>query len=138
MTRYTATARRDGRWWVIQCDQLPGALSQVARLDHAEEVHREAIAFVADVDESEVEVEVRPQLAPELAEELRAAEELAEQSAELDKRAREMRRHAARKLADAGMTVRDVGAVLGVSYQRAHQLLRSPAEKSVRRRSTAA
>lgn len=67
MQRFTATARRDGRWWVVQCDQLPGALSQVARLEQAEVVHREAIAFVADVDESGVEVAVRPQLGPELA-----------------------------------------------------------------------
>jgi predicted RNase H-like HicB family nuclease len=47
MTRYTATARRCGDWWMVQCDQLPGALSQVRSLAKAAEVHREAIAFVS-------------------------------------------------------------------------------------------
>lgn len=130
VTHYTATARRDGRWWVVQCDQYPGALSQVARLEQAAEVHREAIAFVAEVDESDVEVEVRPMLDPELANELRIAEELAAQADEADRRAREMRRDVARKLADSGMTVRDVGAVLGVSYQRAHQLVNPSIHKT--------
>jgi len=43
----------------VQCDQHPGALSQVKRLDQAAEEHREAIAFVAEVPVDEVDVEVR-------------------------------------------------------------------------------
>jgi len=39
---FTSTARKDGRWWVVQCDQYPGAISQVARLDQAQEHQREA------------------------------------------------------------------------------------------------
>lgn len=58
--RYTATARRDGQWWVVQCDQLPAAISQVRRLDRAAETHREAIAFVAGVAEADVEVDLSP------------------------------------------------------------------------------
>lgn len=60
MTEFTATARRDGKWWVVQCDQHPTAFSQVTRLDRAEEVHREAIAFVADIPIADVTVTVRP------------------------------------------------------------------------------
>ena len=30
MREFTSTARRDGRWWVVQCDQWPGAISQGA------------------------------------------------------------------------------------------------------------
>lgn len=61
---YTAMARRSGQWWVIQCDQHPGALSQVARLDQAAEVHREAIALITGEPENGVEVAVRPELHP--------------------------------------------------------------------------
>jgi len=43
-SNFTSTARKDGRWWVVQCDQHPGAISQVARLDQAQEHQREAAA----------------------------------------------------------------------------------------------
>lgn len=120
---YTATARRSGRWWVVQCDQHPGAISQVARLDQAADVHREAIAFVADAPEAEIEVEVRPEIDPQVSEELAEAHRLAEQASEIDSRARTLRSDAARRLAQDGLSVRDVGSVMGVSYQRAHQLI---------------
>ncbi len=121
---YTATATRDGRWWVVQCDQHPGALSQVTRLDQAAGHIREAIAFVAEVPEDEVEVEVRPVLDDAVARDLAEAAQLRREAAATEARASELRRAAARQLAAEGLTVRDVGAVLGVSYQRAHQLVR--------------
>lgn len=120
---YTATARRSGRWWVVQCDQHPGALSQVARLDQAAEVHKEAIAFVTGEAQDEVDVEVRPELDPNVSEELAEARRLAEQASEIEERARSLRSDAARRLAHDGLSVRDVGSVMGVSYQRAHQLI---------------
>lgn len=61
---YTATARRSGQWWVIQCDQHPGALSQITCLDQAAEVHREAIALITGEPKNGVEVAVRPELHP--------------------------------------------------------------------------
>jgi hypothetical protein len=122
---YTATARRDGRWWMVQCDQHPSALSMVARLDQAAEVHREAIAFVADVPEDQVEVDVRPVLEPELSSELDEASQLAEQAKQAEEQAGVKRRRVARRLVASGLTVRDVGAVMGLSYQRAHQLVKS-------------
>ncbi len=72
MIRYAATARRVDGWWIVQCDQHPGALSQVRRLDQAVEVHREAIAFVAQVPihDVEVRVEIRPELPVHVRDEL--------------------------------------------------------------------
>lgn len=123
MTRYTATARRTDGWWIVQCDQHPGALSQVKRLDQAAEEHREAIAFVAGVPVVEVDVEVRPALSSDLADELERASDLAASARRDEEAAGQKRREVARKLAEDGLTVRDIGAVLGVSYQRAHQLV---------------
>lgn len=122
---YSATARRDGKWWTVQCDQHLGALSQVARLDQAREHQREAIAFVAGVDESEVEVEVRAILDEGLDAEIEEASRLAEQARRADDEAGAKRRRIARRLAAEGLTVRDIGAVMHVSYQRAHQLVKS-------------
>ena len=80
MTRYTATAHREAGWWIVQCDQHPGALSQVRRLDQAAGVHREAIAFVVGVPADEVEVGVRPEVPEQVAAHLRRAEEAAAQA----------------------------------------------------------
>jgi hypothetical protein len=59
MREFSSTARLDGRWWVVQCDQHPGALSQVNTLDGAEAVHAEAIGFVASIPQDTVNVTVR-------------------------------------------------------------------------------
>lgn len=121
--RFTATARRDGRWWVVQCVEHPGAISQVTRLDQAADVHREAIAFVAGVPEADVEVDVQVELPDDVRAALDEAEEARAAAVEADARATARRRAAAGQLADAGYSVRDIGNVLGVSFQRAHQLL---------------
>lgn len=122
MTTYTATATRSGTWWVVQSDQFPGAISQVARLAQAAQVHREAIAFVAGVGEDELEVEVRPVLPDDVEDHLVHAAELRDAAAQANAGAANEVRTAARALRDAGLTMRDIGTVLGVSYQRAHQL----------------
>lgn len=70
---YTPHAHRDGSWWVVQNDQHPGAISQVKRLDLAAAVQREAIAFVADVDQTDVVVVIRAELEPALARSLEEA-----------------------------------------------------------------
>lgn len=120
---YTATARRIEGWWMVQCDQCPGALSQVRSLAKAPDEHREAIAFVSGLPTHEIEVDVRPVLAPELTAELDDAETMAQQARATIEVAGQKRREVARTLAEDGLTVRDIGAVFGVSYQRAHQLI---------------
>jgi len=56
---FTSTARRDGEGWVVQCDQFPGALSQVDTLEGAEVVHAEAVAFVVGIPQDTINVTVR-------------------------------------------------------------------------------
>lgn len=120
---YTSHAHRENGWWIVQNDQHPGAISQVRRLDRAAEVQREAIAFVAGVPAASIDVSVRADLAPVFADSLREATALRAEAQEKESRASELRAGIARALAADGLTVRDIGAVLGVSYQRAHQLL---------------
>lgn len=63
MTRiFTVTAERGrGDWWVLEAPDV-GAVSQVRRLDQVEDEMREAIAHLAGLPESEVEVDVRATL----------------------------------------------------------------------------
>ena len=61
----------------------------------------------------------------EVREHLAAAERLRDDAAEATRRAAEESRAAARELAASGLSLRDVGEALGVSHQRAHQLVRT-------------
>ncbi|POH71407.1 transcriptional regulator [Cryobacterium zongtaii] len=119
---YTSQAHKEGRWWVVQNDQVPGAISQVTRLDQAAEAQREAIAFVEDISADSIEVLVRVSISPEIDREVQEASALREEAQEREQRASELRRGVARRLEADGYTIRDIGVVLGVSYQRVHQL----------------
>ncbi len=122
---FTSTARKDGRWWVVQCDQHPGAISQVARLDQAMEHQREAIAFVADLPQETIAVTVRVVLDPAITLDLDEADRLRNEAESAAALSASRRRQAALAMKAAGLTVRDIGTVLHVSHQRAHQLLNS-------------
>ena len=60
MNEFTSSARVDGAWWVVQCDQVPQAVSQVESLEEAEPILRDAIAFVTGLSVRDIEVVVRP------------------------------------------------------------------------------
>ena len=124
MTTFTVTAERSGKWWVLQADELPGAITQVARLDQADQI-KEAIAFVGKLSESEVEIRLRPVVSEavtrrlEQVRELRARADAAKAAAALEWG------QVAKDLSSEGFTMRDVGTILGISHQRAQQLIKS-------------
>jgi hypothetical protein len=121
---YTSHAHREGNWWIVQNDQVPGAISQVTRLDQAEAAQREAIAFVAEVPAESVDVSVTVRISPEIDRELADAAALREEAHAKELEANAKRQIVARDLEAAGLTLRDIGVVLGVSHQRAHQLVK--------------
>jgi hypothetical protein len=124
VSEYTATAQRVGDgWWMVQCDQAPGALSQVRRLDQAADEHREAVAFVTGEPVEQVKVTVTPRLEQGVEDELAAVRSLANTAERAASQAAERRATLARQLHDDGLTIRDIGRIMGVSYQRAGQLV---------------
>ena len=133
---YTVRAQRDGKWWAISVKGLPGALSQVRRLDQAEAMAREVIALVLDVPEDSFEVVVTPELSEEHQEALvefdRAKEQYAESMAALAERQKKV---TLLLVKDAGLTVRDAATVLGVSFQRVSQLTSHSGKGTTRARS---
>lgn len=123
VSRYTVKAERSGKWWALQCVEVPGAVSQVARLDQAAEAIREAIAWVAEVPEEEVEIEVVPVLPDFTKRRLNAAEGLRKESARLNSEAAEQTRAAVGELHEVlSLTYREIGSLLKISHQRAAQL----------------
>lgn len=121
MSRYTVTAERSGKWWVLQAKEAPGAISQVARLDQADDIV-EAIAFVTGEPEASIEIDVVPTLPAGAREHLNRAEALRREAAEANTAAADESRRAVNALIHGGLTLRDVGLVMNVSYQRAGQL----------------
>lgn len=130
-TVYHVTATRVGRWWALECVEHPAATSQVTRLEKAQDMMREAIAFVADVPQDSFDVMVTPVLPDEYAVQAGAAERSRDAARAANTQAATHARCAAHVLSDAGLTVRDIGTVMGVSHQRAAQLLAAAPRETV-------
>lgn len=122
---FVVTAER-GRagWWALEAEEV-GAVSQVRRLGQAGDEMREAIAYLAGIPEHDVEIEVVPVLPDSYRRHLEAARRETAVAARANRAAAQESRAAARALREAGLTLRDVGEVMGISYQRAQQLLKS-------------
>lgn len=122
---YTVEATRSGTWWSLQCMEAPGALSQSKSLAEAKRIMPEAIAFMVGVPEAQVKVDIVPVIPKPVRVHLDEAARLREEVARANSQAAAESRLAARELRNTGMTVRDIGETLGVSYQRAAQLISS-------------
>lgn len=72
--RYTVTAEHGtGPVWVFQCKEHPGAISESRRLGDGFRLMPEAIAYVADVDEDDVEITLVPVLPKSVADQVQHA-----------------------------------------------------------------
>lgn len=120
-TSYAVTARLDGRFWYIEIPALDGA-TQARNVGEIETMARDYIASVTDTPESSVTVDISLVLPAPVREHLETASRLRAEEAAARTGAAEASRAAARELKQAGLTMRDVGAVLGISHQRAQQL----------------
>lgn len=131
---YRATATRSGRWWSVELHDLPPkhfGFTQGRDLVEAEYMARDAIALMLEMPKAEVLVDLRVDGADELLTEVERAR-VERKDAALREQATLVR--AARALVDRGMTQRDAARLLGLSFQRVHQLLKKPAPAAQRGR----
>lgn len=122
MTTYIVDAEHTGEWWVLQCREHPGAITQVRRLDQASQIV-EAIAFVAGTDPESIAIRVEPRLPDEVAQLVASTLSLRRRARELEVSVSHDMRRSARELIAHGLSQRDAAVILGVSYQRVHQLV---------------
>ena len=129
MTRYTAHASREEGWWIVTVPELD-AVTQARRIEQVESQARDLIATWLDVDPDSVEVPVEPAVPHAVSRKLQRAAAARAKADTEQRRAAELIRSAARDLAIAGLSVRDIGMVLGVSHQYAQRLTagRTPVE----------
>jgi hypothetical protein len=115
---YRVIATRDTGWWSLVAIDVEGreVASQARRLEQAETAIREAIALVLDVDDDAFEVDITPDLS-HIGVSGGTLEAL-----ELTDRARRQTPAAVAELRQAGLTVRDVAQLLGVTPSRVSQI----------------
>lgn len=124
MNRYDVTVTREGAWWMVAIPSIDG-LTQTRRLAEALDEARSYITVDQDLAPSEVEVNLTALVVhgTDVLAQQRRIEELREQQAAAERALREVSESLARQLVAKEVPLRDVGTVLHVSHQRAHQLV---------------
>lgn len=135
MHTYKATVTRDDKWWMITVPDLDGYvmtdgsinLTTTTQARRISEIHSQAHDFICTVtDKAPSEVDVHITITVDGIDVTGRADRVANERALADQYAAAAQAEAkelARELAAHGIAVRDVGEVLGVSFQRAQQLI---------------
>lgn len=119
---FTITAERTPTgWWTLVCDGV--GVSQVRRLTQAAEDMREPIAYVTGLDADSFDICVVPKLPNVFTEKYEAAKKYKEDADKANEKAMLASKQAAKSLKDQGFTLREIGQVMDISYQRAGQLI---------------
>jgi hypothetical protein len=121
MTMYHAHVSLGDRFWLVHVPEVD-RWTQARTLDEVDEMARDLVAVMERVDPETVELAVDIDLPAEVSDHWQRSKDLADQSKQLNSEAAKESRLAARALRRAGVTLRDIGRVLNVSYQRAGQL----------------
>ena len=128
--KVTADATRVNGWWAVEVVEIEGAFTQTRRIDQIPGMVAEVVAMLtgADVGSVDVEVVVAP---PDEDRELidRVVIQGSEANEAMAQYAVESRRVVS-MLLERGYTVRDVGALLGISATRVSQLSASAASRA--------
>jgi hypothetical protein len=130
MNTYEVTVTRDGRWWMVAIPAING-LTQARRLGEAADMAREYIAASQNVNLDTIDVHVTVESVGEVADVAERVAKITEtrnQATRLEHDALAQTSALALDLVAEGVPIRDVGMILGVSYQRIHQLVHESRE----------
>lgn len=124
MKTYDAIVTREGRWWMIELPSV-GGVTQARRVAEVRLMAREYIAVTLGVKLEDVDValDYSDVAGIQLGEKVELIRHDKEEAAKLEAEAAEEAKALAKGLAEAKVPLRDIGELLGVSYQRAHQLV---------------
>jgi predicted RNase H-like HicB family nuclease len=124
-TYQVTTHRDDSGWWFARVEGVQGAVTQARRLDQVPAMAREVLSLLLDVPPDSFDVVVVPKLPESVAATLAQAQDLRQRAEELRSAASSSSAEAAAQLAGVGLSMRDIGELLGVSFQRAQQLVQA-------------
>ena len=126
MSTYEITVYRDGRWWMVAIPEIDG-LTQARKLREAPRMAMEYIALATDQDASEFEVAIT-QLRVDDIDVTQHLAQIRDERARADALYRSAAARAAalaQDLSAASVSVREIGAAMNISFQRASQLVNS-------------
>jgi hypothetical protein len=127
MTSYRAEVERDGRFWRVRVPDIDRS-TQARSLSEAEAMVRDLIAIMTDVPQNSFDVDMRIILPEDVQIELDQSQILREQAKQSQAEAARLARDAAHRLHTLGLSLRDIGRALGVTFQRAKQLVDEAAQ----------
>lgn len=121
---YHANVTREGKWWMVAIPEIDG-LTQARRLGEAEQMAREYIASATEtpIDQVDVVMEFEDVAGIDVRTVLVQIKQNRDSAGELEAKAREQAERLAKALAEQNIPVRDIGTLMGVTFQRAHQLV---------------
>ena len=122
MSTYTVRATRWAHGWELHIDGF--GVTQSRNLDGAEQMVRDYIESLTGLDTSNDEITIKPEVGDGLDEATQAARDAVKAADRAVRNAAAQSRQAARDLKDAGLSGRDIAAILRVSAQRVSQLLK--------------
>lgn len=123
MTAYNVTAKHWKRGWELHIEGV--GVTQCRSLAEAEAMVRDYVESLTGTDTRSAEVVITPCVGNGLDEQARAAREAVVAADQATREAAAKSRKAARDLREAGLSGRDIAAILRVSAQRVSQLLKS-------------
>ena len=112
-----------GKYWHITVQGIAGA-TQARSSREIEPMARDFISITKDLVPGEIAIELERQLPASVSQHLERASRLRATAEIARKEAAEEWRAAALELKASGMTVRHIGDTLGISHQRAQQLIK--------------
>lgn len=122
MITYHAHVTRDGAGWHVYVPEVE-RVTAARHLREVDSMARDLIAGMLDLDPDSLALDVDVELPAAVRDHLDRSAALRAESARAQAGAAAEARAAARSLHEAGVPLRDVGVALGISYQRAHQLV---------------
>jgi len=122
---YQVQVSRDDEWWMIAIPELDG-LTQARRYCDIDHMARSYIAVTLDVDKASFDIDIAVDCVGQVSGIATIVDDIARhrtQAAQLTQQATIESRELAKQLSASDVTVRDIGSIMGISYQRAQQLI---------------
>ena len=128
---YTVRVVRSGEWWAIEVPEISGVHSQTKRLDKVDFMVRDAIGLMLEIPTDSFDLLMKVELPAEWQERLERVKKMRQEADAMQKEAQQQVAVLVDDLSRrAHLTVRDTGQLLGVSHQRAAQLLHQKPKRS--------